>query len=113
MQFVVPKDNDAFIGENGTVMNGSKILSSFTQEGNYWVATGQTQYGQLTGECLGGYNCTDNEDLFIDDMPLSQMNSLSLVTDSTKWWFDHANFKIYFLRNPNEHKVETSMPPVS
>src|SRR5262245_40340781 len=45
-----PKEGQSFIGEQGAVLNGSTLLTNFTNEGSHWVIGGQTQEGlrQLT-----------------------------------------------------------------
>jgi hypothetical protein len=43
MQSIQPKDNQVFLGETGATLNGSRLLTSFSREGVYWVANGQTQ----------------------------------------------------------------------
>lgn len=110
MQWITPKDGDVFIGEPGAILNGSKVLSSFVQEGPYWVALNQTQQEQVHygAECLTGYACQSPEDLFFDDKPLTKVDSLVHVAPG-KWFFDYANDKIYFLDDPTGIKVETSV----
>ncbi len=134
-QTIVPKTNDVFVGEtagNGahlSILSGAKVLTSFTQQGNLWVASGQTQQGVLTAyatpKCLENPNdrdfwtghtnpntdytgCIYPEDLFIDNVPLWQVTSLGEVAPG-KWYFDYGADKIYFADNPAGHSVETSV----
>ena len=51
---VQPKDSQQFIGEAGAVLNGSKVLSGFSTEGSYWVATNQFQAGTEMAPALPG-----------------------------------------------------------
>ena len=71
LQSIRPKNNDTFVGEAGTVLNGARLLTSFTKSGSYWVASGQTQQGiNNNGTCQQGYPlCTFPEELFFDGMP--------------------------------------------
>jgi hypothetical protein len=39
MQEVTPKDGDIFSGDAGAIMCGARLLTSFTRENNFWVAT--------------------------------------------------------------------------
>ncbi len=40
--YVTPKSNDAFIGlSSGAILNGSQLVTSWAQSGNYWVASNQ------------------------------------------------------------------------
>ena len=52
----------------GTVLNGSRLLTDFSREGRYWVASGQTQHGRKHGECVSAAPaCNLPEGVFIDD----------------------------------------------
>jgi len=109
-RFVTPKAGNSFLGESGTILNGSRLLTSFVREGAYWVATGQTQENtNRPGECDPIHpRCTYPEDLFFDDKPLVHAGSLAAVTTG-KFFFDYPNDKIYFLDDPTGHKVEASV----
>ena len=108
-QSVVPKDGDSFIGEPGAIISGARLLASFQQEGQYWVATGQTQQGQVHGSCISGYSgCRYPEDLFINDIPLWQVTTIDEVGPG-KWYFDYDADKIYMAEDPTGGKVETSV----
>lgn len=105
---LTPKDGQTFIGAEGAVINGSAVLTNFTQEGSRWVIGGQTQEGlrNATGEGDGvsmraGYP----ETVFIDDKPLTPVDSLSKVTSGT-FYFDYAADKIYIGDNPTGKTVE-------
>jgi hypothetical protein len=113
-QMVRPKDGNSFIGEQGAVLSGARLLTEFVREEPYWVATGQTQQGQVHGRCktrLDGVSpegCRYPEDLFIDDDVLLQVTTLDEM-EVGKWFFDYETDKIYFLENPDGRKVETSV----
>src|SRR6476659_349029 len=55
MQSVTPKSGDIFDGQPGAILNGSRLLTSFSRSGSYWVASGQTEHGTANGTCLSGY----------------------------------------------------------
>ena len=107
---LAPKANNTFVGEPGAILSGARVLTSFTREGSYWVATGQTQEAPWrTGECDPSRpRCGYPEDLFFDDQPLIHVSSLSGVA-AGKWYFDYAADKIYFADDPTGRKVETSV----
>jgi parallel beta-helix repeat protein len=111
---VVVKSYDVIIGDSGAVLNGSKILSSFSKSGNYWVAYGQNQQAPVgTGDkCFPSTytGCKYAEGVFVDDKPLWQVTSLAQLT-SGKFYFDYTGDKIYLADNPSGHKVETSVAP--
>jgi parallel beta-helix repeat protein len=110
LQSIRPKNNDTFVGEAGTVLNGARLLTSFTKSGSYWVASGQTQQGiNNNGTCQQGYPlCTFPEELFFDGMPLQPVASLAEVA-AGKWYFDYAGDRIYFANDPTGHQVEASV----
>src|ERR1039458_2334618 len=109
LQTVVPSDGDTFIGDHGAIMSGATLLTSFEQEGSYWVASSQTQPGSIPGVCQAGYpRCNYPQDLFIDDVPLQQVANLAEVV-ANKWYFDFGAGKIYFTEDPQGHTVELSV----
>ena len=48
---ITPKNGQTFIGAEGAILNGSAVLTNWTQSGNLWVIGGQTQQGPRTPEC--------------------------------------------------------------
>lgn len=114
MQEIWPKDGDTFIGEDGAILNGSKILTEFEQDDGLYYAPNQTQEGEIHGGdpaiwCYEGWErCTHSYDLFFDDEPLRHVTSLGDVA-SGKWFFDYDANRIYFADDPEGHIVETSV----
>ena len=109
MQVVRPLDGQSFYGEGGTILNGSRLLTEFTREGSYWVASGQTQHGERHGECLKSAPACDlPEAAFIDDKPLTQVLSKDAVKQGS-FYFDYAGDKIYLDDDPTGHKVEATV----
>ena len=119
LQTIVPKNGDKFMGEPGAVLSGARLLSSFSREGPYYVASGQTQEGPKgygTGTTYGRKSEYQEakypEDLYIDDRPLKQVGSKDLIT-SGEFFFDYPRDKIFFLDDPTGKKVETSVIPMA
>lgn len=113
MQSVTPKDNDHFIGQQGAILNGSRLITDFDKEGANWVATGQTQEGDRRATDQGNAGAERAgypETFFIDDKPLTPVDSLDKVTPG-KFYFDYAADKIYFQDDPAGHKVEAGVSP--
>src|SRR5262245_8992003 len=105
---LTPKEGQVFIGEQGAILNGSSVLANFTQEGSHWVIGGQTQEGfrQATGAGeSGSMRAGYPETVYIDDKPLTPVDSLSKL-GAGKFYFDYAADKIYIGDNPAGHKVE-------
>jgi hypothetical protein len=112
---VVVKSYDVIIGDPGAVLNGSKVLTSFTQSGGYWVASGQTQQAPVGSEkCAPATytGCRYPEAVFVDNAPLWQVMSLAELS-SGEFFFDYAGDKIYVAQDPSGHKVETSIAPAA
>ena len=109
LQYVTPKDSDTFIGLKGAILNGSKIIYNFIQQGNNWVADSQYQAAPYHpgADCLNGYNCKNGNDVFVNDTPLKHVDSLNHLTTGC-WWFDYTNHMIYLYDDPTGKKVETS-----
>ena len=105
---VTPKDGQTFLGAEGAVLNGSAVLTGFTQQGNLWVIGGQTQQGerQATDEGVpGAMRAGYPETVFVDDKPLKPVDALSKVVSGT-FYFDYNADKIYIADNPAGHKIE-------
>lgn len=115
MQEVTPKAGQTFIGADGAILNGSRLITSFTQENGLNVASGQTQQGDRNGtsfQAAGAERAGYPEAFFINDQPLTPVDSLSKVTYG-KFYFDYANDKIYFKDDPTDKKVEASASEVA
>lgn len=112
---VYPLDRQRFIGQDGAILSGSKLLTDLTREGSFWVADGQRQDlpGAGVGECKSGYEgCTFPERVFMDDVSLWQVTSLSQLS-AGEFFFDHEADKIYVADDPQGHRVETTVAPVA
>jgi hypothetical protein len=111
-----PRANQQFLGFPGATLNGSKRLSSWTQDGARWYAAGQTQ--RLPGMAKPPTDaptcnadsplCDKSEDVFYDDTGLKQVKTLGELS-AGRFYFDYANSRIYIADNPDGHKVETTV----
>jgi len=109
LQQIRPKHGQIFEGEQGAILSGAALLTTFDREGNFWVATGQYQRGQVHGQCHpSSPGCRYPEDLFIDDVPLIHVRSRSQLAPG-RWFFDYDNHKIYLADDPTGKRVETSV----
>src|SRR5215475_2098604 len=105
---LAPKDGQTFIGAEGAVLNGSAVLTDWTQSGNLWVIGGQTQQGPVnhSAEFLPGTQRPGNpETVFLDNTPLKPVDALSKVVPGT-FYFDYAADQIYIADSPTGHTVE-------
>lgn len=117
MQTISPKKGMVFYGDvdtagnRFTILNGSRLLTNFSNENGLYFVTGQMQEGDINGIAEPGWEGNLHpEDLFFDDVALKQVLSKSEVTTDT-WYFDYANDTIWFANDPTGHKVETSVTP--
>jgi parallel beta-helix repeat protein len=113
LQQVSPRNGNKFTGEPGAILVGAALLTAFEAEGGYWTASGQTAQGEirLVGACQASApRCIYPEQLFINDVPLQHVSSLSAV-GAGKWYFDYGADKIYFADDPRGKKVELSTSP--
>lgn len=112
---VIPKQGQAFFGEPGVIIKGSKVLTGWTKDGaaNRWFVTGQTQGGSSAGECIIGYDrCGYPEDVFINNVPLTAVTSIGAVVSGT-FFFDYTADRIYIGDNPASGVIETSVMPLA
>lgn len=106
---IKPRNGDTFLGAGGALLSGAALLTNFSRIGGLYAATGQTQQGQVAGECGSAHpRCVFPEDLYFDSVPLFHAPSLSAVKPGS-WYFDYASDTIYFADNPAGHIVETSV----
>jgi hypothetical protein len=111
LQSITPKNGDSFIGDPGAILTGAKLLSSFKPQGRSWVAVEHILPVNAPGKCLSDYPaCAFPEDLFVDDVPLQRVASLSDVIPGM-WYLDYDAGKIYLADNPSGRKIEISVTP--
>lgn len=110
MQKITPKNGDTYIGDSKTILNGSKVLTSFTKIGSVWRVTGQTQKAYDTGEHCRDERprCYFSNELFINDQRMEHVDALAKVGPGT-WFFDYDLDAIYVGDDPTNKKVETSV----
>ena len=118
LQTIIPKTGQTFAGETGAILSGARVLSAFSRAGNAWVASGQTQEGTTSGSATDGVcrstfaRCGRPEDLFMDDVALQHVTSLS-AGGPGKWYFDYAADQIFIWDDPGGRTVETSITPAA
>jgi len=111
---LAPKGGQQFLGFPGAVINGSRTLDGWVQDGSRWYVSGQTQ--RLPRADSGSFStcrpdrpmCNHTEDVFFDDRLLQQVPQLSELAPG-RYFFDYANSWIYLADNPAGHKVETTI----
>jgi parallel beta-helix repeat protein len=109
-QSVVPKNNDAFVGETGAILSGAALLSDFSRSGSTWTSQVRvTEASSYRGQCQAAYPaCAYSEDLFFDSVPKTRVATLALVGPG-KWYLNYQTGTVYMGDNPAGHTVEISI----
>jgi hypothetical protein len=104
---LAPKDGQTFIGAEGAILNGSAVLTGWSQSGNLWVIGGQTQQGPIftEGGDPGFQRAGYPDTVFFDNAPLKPVDALAKVVPGT-FYFDYATDRIYIADSPTGHTVE-------
>jgi parallel beta helix pectate lyase-like protein len=105
-----PKNNQKFYGAHGAILNGSHLITTWTQSDSNYYCTGQAQAGARgdpangDGSPRAGYP----ESVFYDDAPVRPVTALANLTTG-HFYFDYAAKRIYIHDNPAGHKVEAGL----
>ncbi len=108
-----PKEGDTFLGEDGAILRGSVDVdpAAFTPSGTWYAAPWSQEIS--TGVDLGEGSYTGvkyREDLFADDQPVWQVESLAdLDLGANEWYHDRTNDRIYLSFNPAGKDLELSL----
>lgn len=112
-QTVSPKRGDTFTGATGTVLNGALLLTSWSREGSYWVAS--EQWISVPPDPTRGAGCLWDtprcryaEELFFDGRRLRQVSDASQLSAGA-WFYDASAGKVYVADNPEGRTVERSV----
>ncbi len=120
MQSFTPQSGDTFRGEiiagaKVAMLDGSRHLETWVEDGDVWYHAGQTQGGDLTGaaeDCLSTYLvlCRYPEDLFLNGFLITRSATLMAMTEF-QWFFDYAADRIYVGFDPTApgSTIETSV----
>ena len=119
---LAPRSGQALVAvDPGTArFNGAKLIrdDQVTTLANHFVLTGQRQeLGKSgTGGCrppdpypASYQGCLLDDQVFIDDSPLWQVETKADLTRPNEFWMDNANDRILLNRDPRGHKVEVSI----
>jgi hypothetical protein len=108
-QAIRPRSGQHFYGEGQTVLNGSRLLTGFRREGEYWVTGVQLPVYPKHGECLPSAPfCNHPEAVFLDDRPLTRVSSKAELA-SDKFYIDHTDRMLYLADDPTNRMVEVAV----
>jgi parallel beta-helix repeat protein len=119
---VKPRNGDSLIGQPGTVVDGSKPVSTWAQQGSVWVSTGQT-WGPT--ENMAGWGSIAMEypqaqyadDLFLDNQGLWKtgvkvngkvIGSPASAVGPGDYFIDYDANTVYLGSDPTGHQVDVA-----
>jgi hypothetical protein len=111
MQTIEPLNGQSFYGASDSILNGSRLLTDFTEVDGHWVVEGQTQQGERreTEEPAEGSQRSGYPDaVYINDHPLTPVDSLDQVKAGT-FFFDYDEDRIYLGDDPTGQTVEAAV----
>jgi len=105
---LIPKSSDVFTGQPGAVLNGARLLTSWSQSGSTWVTQTATQHFpsaslRCTPSSYAG--CHYDDAVFYDDQPLWRVMSMGELRPGYVY-VDFSTDHVYLADNPQGHKVE-------
>ncbi len=118
------RNGDRFIGQPGAILNGSKVLTSWTRVSIngifYWTRAGGTPQGNPNCTftfacCESGYpRCMFPQDLYVNNIHYRLVASLAKVVAGRTWYWDFSgtdggiknNIYLAADENPNSNTVE-------
>ena len=106
-QILVPKDRQAFVGEDGATLDGSVELGDWRLEDGLWVSDGLPETSSRRGLVKPGRDVAQSpEDLFLDGTILTRVGSRADLAPG-RWY--GADGKVHLLERPDGHLVELSL----
>lgn len=113
---LLPKTNQVLMGETGTIISGSVVLSSWTNNGDgTWYASGALPGAYTDGgvcENLTNNECQKREQVFVNGVHLDRyMSKAALGTAPNGFFEDFAANRVYIAQDPAGKTVEMSKTP--
>jgi hypothetical protein len=109
LQQVIPKNGQAFFGEDGAVLSGARELDNFERDGPLWVAAGQSQAHVRQGHCaLDRPTCNVPDRFYIDDLLLVPVLSKKEVAPGT-FYLERATGRLFFADDPQGRRAEATV----
>jgi hypothetical protein len=106
LQTLRPKEAQKFFGEDGALLNGSRLLTQFRRIGALWVVDAVDPASPGNGRCLpDSARCDPPDAVFIDDAPLKPAVNLDSLTPGA-FYVDRAARRLYLADAPEGRRVE-------
>jgi hypothetical protein len=113
LQVIRPMRNQHFYGEGQAILNGSRVLTSFTRDERYWVAEGLPSPGDSDGRCASeSPACNQPIGVFVDDGALIPAQSKQELGKG-RFYFDALSGRLYLVDDPAGHLVEAAVAGVA
>jgi hypothetical protein len=110
---ISPRWGDELLFLRGAVLSGAKIVESWSRQGTYWVADGQTQSFQpYHAPCAVNPPACEYEDLFRDGRPMRRVLNLNELSRDS-FFFDESKDQIYISEDPSQHLFEAPVAPTA
>ncbi len=104
---IEPRNGQRFIGKDGAILNGAKLLRKWRREGLTWSAGGADRSFRLHGKCLKDFPlCKEREDLFVDGELWRRVGSLADLRPGT-WFYNGA--RVHLIDDPAGRTIELSV----
>jgi len=112
-QPIRPRSGDQLLFLRGAILNGAKVVDSWSKQGAHWVASGQTQsFKPYNAPCVVNPPACEYEDLFRDGIPMRRVLNLGDL-GSGSFFFDEPNDRIYIMEDPSGHLFEAPVATVA
>jgi hypothetical protein len=111
MQTIEPLNGQSFYGASDAILNGSRLLTDFTEVDGHWVVDGQTQQGErreIDEAAEGAQRPGYPDAVYINDHPLTPVDSIDQVKAGT-FFFDYDQDRIYLGDDPTGQTVEAAV----
>lgn len=105
-----PYNDQKLVADRGAILNGSKLLTTWTPSGTFWTSPGAVSLStngmcELEPDGSRPTICTYRDNVFLDDALLTRVASLDELT-SGKVYIDYSQGLIYIADDPTARRVE-------
>jgi hypothetical protein len=112
-QPIRPRSGDQLLFLRGAILNGARVVDSWSKQGAHWVASGQTQsFKPYKAPCVVNPPACEYEDLFRNGIPLRRVLNLGDLGPGS-FFFDEPSDRIYVAEDPSGHLFEAPVAPVA
>jgi hypothetical protein len=106
-----PKSRQEFLGEEGVILSGARLLDSWTPEAGFWASEPLPDALPAHGSCADGSDsCSHREDLFVDGRLYRRAGSLADLGPG-RW--HRTNGRAYLFDDPSGRTVEIGTVPAA